>query len=182
MKNMQIEERHLLLGGGIAVILLTAALVYGVLPAWKSHQTQALEHERLTLLTRGQDMTLLLNQARERSAAAREILDSLLAGKSIGHLESHVMSQLERQAQQHGLQLVAVKPGYADGVPGFEETQFQVRIKGEYFNIFDWLVDMDSTFPYLVIRKLHIFGTSGLSNNPELNVEMTVATYRAAAG
>ncbi len=179
--SYKFQERDRLLAGGIVLLLVTAMLVYGVLPAFKSWRALGQQRDLLVLNTRGQDMQLLLQQATAQKKSLRQQLDGVLAQQPPEQLAPQVMSGFERMAEQHKLSLLRVAPGEVTDYAGFSGVAFNLDIQGRYADIFQWLRAIQTEMPYLVLRGLTLSASAESGSDPQLQLQIDASVYRSAA-
>jgi len=66
---------------------------------------------------------------------------------------AYVIGQLDVIAANHRVQLVSVTPGKANKVFMFEELPFNIEIKGGYFDLYNWLKDVEAKLGPMVIKS-----------------------------
>lgn len=173
----QFQQRDLLLAGGVALLAFTALLVYLVLPAKKQHDSVETTYNTLSLATAGQDMTLLLTQARQREAALIAEIDKALPDTGNTQLQPHVMAELERLASEQQLTVVAMRPGTVTERAGLSAAVIDIKLSGDFFDLYDWLLRVDDELPYFAANNVQLYAPPGGVDGSRLQLNITGSVF-----
>ena len=170
----------------LLVMILIGILIVGVFGAYRFlFKTDMVEFDRLRQLRTDSEVDVASEEGRVsdyRAASLEQQINTLnnrLFGKGLdlpaGQMVSHIIGQLDRLSDQHGVQLIAVKPGERSVVLSFTEVPFDVEVGGVYFVLFAWLEAAEIELRPMVVKQFQ------LSPGPEdaLLMSLRVVSYRS---
>ena len=175
-----LEKRtfRLLLGGGF--VLLLAALVSIVLvPQVRAHKAATKAQSELPqLIVDEQQMQLMLTQ---RDATVRERSQQLhgdMANLPVREIESFVIDRLQGIAWKNNVVLQSVQPSTSESIDAFREIIFRLELSGHYVDLFSWLSELRDELGFIVIKDYQMTHGSDTGDNPLLDLQLTLASYR----
>lgn len=179
----RLEPRTLVLLAGAAVLLLASALFsYLLLPDVRSYRQATAERDSLAQVAAAGTE---LKQELARLEAEIEELSHQLHGDTANladrELEAFVVGRLQRISWENDVELVGVKPRKGDVVQIFREVLFDVQLSGTYFNVFRWLRTLTRDLGFVVVKHFQIRPVNEHADDPLLDVQLTVVSYRKAA-
>ena len=170
----------------LLVMILISVLVVGVFGAYSFlFENDMVEFDRLCQLRTDSEVDVASEDARvsdQRATSLERQIDTLenqLFGKGLdlppSQMVSHIIGQLDRLSAQHGVQLIAVKPGERSDVLSFAEVPFDVEVSGIYFDLFAGLEAAEIELRPMVDKQFQ------LSPGPEeiLQMSLRVVSYRS---
>ena len=166
----------------IAGLTLLAGYLYVVKPAMARLNALESGGSQVTvanLLAETQETELSIGVTQGELAALN---GSLLAGPSDlppEKVESYIVDRLDGISSRHAVELVSVKPGEAMRVLMFDELQYEVEVKGEFFALVAWLWEVEEELRPLVVN--------GFEMRPDargtwIGMKLRLASYRPVDG
>ena len=91
-------------------------------------------------------------------------------------LVPHVVDRLDGLSRDHAVSLRSVKPGKVEQVLMFDEVPFDIAVQGRYFDLYDWLLDVESALRPMVVKhfRIHPAGEAGT-----LQMDLRIVSYLA---
>lgn len=179
LDRLELRQLRLLLAGALLLVLSLAG-VYAVMPGVKAYRANAASIENLERNAPDDGML-----ARQLEDTAREIddlrrrLHGDMANLPIKQVESFVIGKLQRISWENRVELTGVQPAAGEKVQVFREMLFNVRLAGEYKQLFHWLWQARNELGFVVIKELRMQRTDARDENPVLVAQVTLASYRA---
>jgi len=171
----------LLLMVSIAVLVVTALATYSVWPEFRDY--------RKSLVT----LRLLENVAANGDSTEREMADLKGNVDTLNHrlhgnmvnlpqnqMESFIIGRLQAISWRNHVDLLSVTPGTGSRVQVFEEVLFNVRVSGDYFDLYQWLQDMREELGYVVVKQFTIKTGVDTDKTQRLTASFTIVSYREA--
>lgn len=167
----------LLIGTGCVA---TCALFMALL-APKIKTVRALNETVEALEDAALDGDELANRLRERQAAVEALryrLHGDMASLPIRQVEAFVIGRLQKLSWGNDVDLVSVEPAVGDKVAVFQETEFNVRLNGRYFDLYRWLWGARQDLGFVVIKQFKLSRNNNDNRDPVLVADLTLASYR----
>ena len=164
----------------ISAIVLAPAATYLVLPKAKAYSAVTLSRSQLIAATTAEvDLAGRLDDLREEIGALDRHLNGDMSGTPRREIESYVIGRLQVISWRNRIKLGSVEPREGESIETFDEMLFNVSISGDYFDLYNWLRDLDDELGFVVVKQYRIASANG--NSPQLTAELTIASYRATA-
>lgn len=171
----------------LLVMMLAGVLIVGVLGAYRLlFKNDMVEFDRLRQIRADSEVDAAAGKGRASDYLATSLeqqiktLNNRLFGRGLdlppSQMVSHIIGQLDRLSDRHGVQLIAVKPGERSEVLSFAEVPFDVEVSGAYFDLFAWLEAAEVELRPMVVKQFQ------LSPGPEevLQMSLRVVSYRSS--
>ena len=178
LDKLDLRQQQLLAGGSL---LLLAALLfsYVLLPEIKVYRASLGSRTVLEDIA-GQGQAV--SQQLENLAAEVEALEKQLHGDMANlpekQLESFVIGRLQAISWRSNVELVSIEPSAGETIDVFQESLFKVEVSGAYFDLFDWLGEISGDLGFVVIKEYAMRPTEDVAKDPNLVVNLTIASYR----
>lgn len=177
-----LEPRQLNLAGLGAVGLLVAALLsYFVLPQWRAYRAADTSLALLQAnVQQGASLDAELEILRDEVASLERTLNGDAANLPAKKMQAFVIGRLQTISWRNDIELVGIKPRDGTPIAQFNELIFDVELRGDYFDFFDWLGNVGEELGFVVVKSFEMSPVSGRTEGPEptLQVNLTVASYR----
>lgn len=165
-----------------ALVLLVVALpvTYLLIPQIKLYQANDTEFGSLSQAIVNSDSLerQLLSIGKEVKTLSRQ-LHGDMAQLPLKQMESFIIGRLQKVSWENQIELVAVRPGEGRQVQNFRESLFDVKLVSGYHNFFKWLQMVSDELGYIVVNQFNISPRSTeASDNPQLNISLTLVSYR----
>ena len=177
-----IEPRQLnLIGLGIVGLVLAALGSYLVLPQWKAYRGADMS---LTLLKanaqQGASLDAELAALQDEVAGLERTLKGDAANLPAKKMQAFVIGRLQTISWRNDVELIGIKPREGQPVAQFRELIFDVELRGDYFNFFNWLNSISKELGFVVVKSFELAPSNEETDGPDplLDVKLTVAAYR----
>lgn len=181
-----LEPRQLnLVGLGAVGLLLAAVLSYFVLPQWRAYRSVDMS------------LTLLKNNVQEGASLDSELaslsvevarLERTLKGDAANlpakKMQAFVIGRLQTISWRNDIELLGIQPREGQPIAQFNELIFDVELRGDYFDFYDWLANVSEELGFVVVKSFEMAPANEASEGPDprLQVKLTVASYRNREG
>lgn len=119
----------------------------------------------------------------ERLTAGLPKLEETLGGEQSARSDDgtllFLMDVLGRVGARRGVSLGSVRPGARRVVQGFEETTYDIEVRGEYRSLYQWLRDAQAGVAPLVVSG---FTLRSIDEGPRIVLVLKLADYRPVTG
>ena len=102
-----------------------------------------------------------------------------MASLPVKEIEAHVVGKLQQISWQNDIQLVGIEPTAGATIETFHEILFRVTLAGEYPNMYQWIREVSDELGFVLIKQYEMQAMDNRRQNPQLSVQLTMATYRA---
>ena len=62
----------------------------------------------------------------------------------------------------------------------FHELLFELELRGDYFDFFQWIKDVSTDLGFIVVKQFEMSLQSSIDQESNLRVRLTMASYRNA--
>ena len=108
-----------------------------------------------------------------------EKLNLKLRGNSpqlpVNQMIAFVIGQLDQIARQHNVKLLSVQPGSSESIFNFRELPFHVELQGNYFDLFNWLFEIENELGPIVIKQ---FKFTSETKSSDRFFSLTITSYQ----
>lgn len=172
------EFRMILIGLGVAL----AALLIAVAVVPKAKAFRAAAHTVELLEENSQNLGELERHLQERQAAIENLrfrLHGDMAELPIKQVEAYIIGRLQKISWRNNVEFVSVEPAMGERVQIFQESTFNVRLVGEYGDLYRWLWEAKNELGFVVIKEYGLTRQDNVDDNPRLLANLSLASYRA---
>ncbi len=172
------ELRLAMLGLGAIVTVAVAAAM--LIPSIKA--ATAASKQVSILEAAAQDGGELDRHLQEQHARIEELqyrLHGDMANLPVRQVESYIIGQLQRVSWNNDVDLVSVEPSTGERVQIFQEMLFNVRLVGQYDDLYRWLWETRNDLGYVVVKEYNLERHDSDDDEPFLTAKLSLASYRA---
>lgn len=178
-KNISLRETRMLLLG-LGAIVSAAILVTLIVPNAKSFYAANGEVRMLQKIAQdGDSLPLQLT----RQASTNEELQRRLLGDTANlperQVEAYIIGRLQRVSWNNDIELVSVEPATGERLQVFQEMLFNVRLAGQYDDLYQWLLEARGELGFVVVKEYALKRQDAVDQTPRLLAELSLASYRA---
>ncbi len=102
-----------------------------------------------------------------------------MANLPIKQMEAFIIGRLQSISWRNDIRLISVEPADGGLSGEFSELLFDVELHGKYLDMFAWLEAARDELGFVVIKQFEMAPqTESTVDEPELNVNLTMASYR----
>ena len=171
------------LGGvvALAVLILLGAGLYGLKPAWIAYRAAVAQNAEAEIpdpaeIERQAERLVLLE---ERIRRLRNELFGGAAAVPAREIEAFVIDSLDALASRQRVELLGVSPGQPGEFLSFEELPYEIRLAGNYADLFEWLGQVETELRPMIVKELHLRAEPESSR---VRMEMRLVAYRVEGG
>ena len=171
----------LLLMASLCLLLLAALVSYVVLPEYR-HYRQSTASLRLleSVTAQGDTLESEMTELNARVESLNHRLHGDMVNLPQNQMESFIIGRLQGVSWRNHVELMSVTPGMGNSVQLFEEVLFNVRVSGDYFDLYQWLQDMREELGYVVVKQFNILPATATDQGQRLTATFTIVAYREA--
>jgi Tfp pilus assembly protein PilO len=178
LEKLNPRQRRLSIGGGF-VLLITLLFSYVLLPQIKVYRK---EHAGLQALeqavTQAEGVGMQLSELAGAVDALEKQLHGDMANLPANQLEAFVIGRLQAISWRDNVELLSVEPNNGETLSTFTESLFEVKLGGDYSDLYSWLRDIKDELGFVVIKEYDMRSVENVADNPKLTVRLKIASYR----
>jgi len=169
----------LLLMISLGLLVVAALVTYAVWPQYKDYRKSVATLRLLQGVTaRGDTLGNEMAELKDRIESLNRKLHGDMVNLPKNQMESFIIGRLQGISWRNHVELLSVTPGVGGRVQLFEEVLFNVRISGDYFDLYQWLQDMREELGYVVVKQFSITPAPSAEGVQRLNAAFTIVSYR----
>lgn len=171
----------LLITGLLLLILISLLSLYTIIPLFKDYrETYQTKQTLVEGLKSGNALSQELINRRQDISRLSKLLHGDSAKLPANQMEAYIIGQLQKMVWRQRIELVAVKPREGARVDRFKEMLFEIKLAGNYLDIYKLLNDINETMGVVVVKQYRMTPKQQVTN-PSLVVDLTIAAYRLVA-
>lgn len=102
-----------------------------------------------------------------------------MANLPVRQVEAYIIGRLQRVSWNNDVELVSVEPATGERVQIFQEMLFNVRLVGQYDDLYRWLWETRTDLGYVVVKEYGLTRQDNDDEEPLLVADLSLASYRA---
>ena len=176
----QLDPRSLrLILALVWAVLAAALLMYALKPQVLSYRQGAASRHLLENRL-GDEIQLKrdIDRVRLDIDALRQKLQGDVEDVPLNQMESYLIGRLQGVSWGANVELIAVKPGHAARVLGFEEMAFEVEVRADYQALYAWLGELAEKLGFILVKRYDIAPVSAGKEADQLRMQLTMVFYR----
>ena len=166
---------------GILALLAGTLATYLVWPQVKAYREASQSRTVLDKAVANSDLAQQLDKLRSDVSGLRQRLHGDMANLPEEQMEAYVVGRLQNISWRNHVELTGVEPKAGDQVENFRETLFEVKLSGDYFDLYNWLRDASKELGFVVIKQYQMTPVRPDAEDTLLGVRMTMAVYRSGS-
>ncbi len=165
----------------LALLVVTALATYVVWPDFRDYR-KSLTTLRLleNVAAKGDTLESEMADLQGRVASLNHQLHGDMIDLPDNEMEAFIIGRLQGVSWRNHVDLLSVTPGMGGRVQVFEEVLFNVRVSGDYFDLYQWLQEMREELGYVVVKQFNIMSESSGDDSQRLTATFTIVSYREA--
>ena len=177
----QINKKSFILAlAGILLITLATTSVYAFLPQVKELRSGQQTRNELRGIIKNKDVLLeQITQLQKEIDEMKHRLKGDMANLPEKKMEAYIIGELQNISWNHEIDLIAVKPAKGSEIQMFQEILFKVRLSGDYFDLYKWLLDLKKQLGFIVIKNLELNNLKQNDPDTTLLMNLTIASYKS---
>jgi Tfp pilus assembly protein PilO len=170
-----------LLMSALALTLVIALVSYVVWPQARAYR-ESLATLRLLegVAAKGDSLQGEMSRLQDRVDTLNRQLHGDMVDLPKNQMESFVIGRLQEISWRNHVELLSVTPGLGDKVQVFEEVTFNVRVSGDYFDLYQWLQDLREELGYVVVQQFKLAAGPPADTARRVVATFTIVSYREA--
>ena len=176
----KISQRNftMILAGSL-LIIFASVVSYVLLPQVKSYRSSIADLAILEkMVVNKNDIQQELNSLKVNIDLAKRKLKGDMADLPEKEMEAYIIGILQNISWDNQVNLIGVKPVKGGEINIFQEVLFNVKISGDYFDLYNWFVELRSQLGFIVIKNLNLNPVSSSENDNSLLMNLTIASYK----
>lgn len=165
---------------GLISVVVVVLSTYGVLPqfkAYKSLNTDLVKIERL--VNHNSKITTNIDQlAREIDVVKRQVNGDMVDLPE-KEMEAYILGVLQNISWNNNVNLIGVRPSKGDEIHIFQEMLFKVKLSGDYFDLYQWFLELREDLGFIVIKNLNLSPSKDAEKSTPLLMDLTIASYKS---
>ena len=179
LSQMNVRTFLLSIIGGIAIVFV-CAVTYLIVPEFKHYRSISTDLGLLRgLVNNKSNITTEINSLSEEVIAAKRRLKGDMANLPEKEMEAYIIGVLQNISWNNDIKLIGVKPSKGSEIHIFQEILFNVKLSGDYFDLYNWFVEIREDLGFIVIKQLNLSPMRSNSNDVPLLMELTIASYKS---
>ena len=113
-------------------------------------------------------LIILENENKRLEKTYSEIIEKYPGNISI----SENLSTLNKKARNNNIKITSFKPGGRNSLEGYDITEIDITLEGNYLNLGNFIQDIESSFPSIRIRNVNILSKEPGKNDLLINMKI----------
>ena len=179
----QLEPRTAIMLMIAAVLLVATALgTYVIWPEVKQYRSSLATRDVLQQITNsGESLDTQIDTIKKEVESLGHELHGDLAKMPDNQMEAFIIGRLQGISWRNNVELQSVRPGKGKIIKVFEEIVFNVKITGEYPDLYAWVQNLGEELGFVVIKNFSIKPLDTNEAEPRLIADLTIVSYREAS-
>lgn len=178
IEKLDARQRVMLIGG-LILLLVAGSFSYVLLPRIKVYTSSVEARDLLrNVATQGQAVSQQLVDLSTDVEVLAQRLHGDAANLPDEQLESFVIGRLQAISWRNNVDLISIAPSAGESVQTFRESLFRVELLGSYFDLYSWLDELSDELGFVVIKEYEMNPVEDVARDPDLNVSLSIASYR----
>lgn len=174
--NAFAPRQWFLLGGSALLLGITALTIFWIKPLYERYSASQTDVATLENLVGLGPVGSLAPLEQEIARYERELLGDM-HGIPLKQLEAHIIGALQHNVWSSEVDLLTIEPQENSSAAPHEEIAFRLEISGTYFNLADWMEQVNQQLGFVVIKEYTFVGKRD-APDPILNARVLLAAYR----
>jgi len=172
------KNTFLILLVGALLLMVATSSVYAIWPQIKDIRSGFdTRNELRELVTNKDQLDEQHAKLEQEIVTMKRNLKGDMANLPEKKMEAYIIGELQNISWNHEVSLIAVKPAKGNEIQMFQEILFNIQLSGEYFDLYDWLLDLRNQLGFIVIKSIEL--NTANNNNATLLMKLTVASYKS---
>ena len=165
---------------GILLITLATTSVYAIWPQVKELRSGQITRMELRGIVDNKDVLLeQITQLQKEIDEMKHRLKGDMANLPEKKMEAYIIGELQNISWSHEIDLIAVKPAKGSEIQMFQEILFKVQLSGDYFDLYEWLLDLKKQLGFIVIKSLELNNLKKNDSDTRLLMNLIIASYKS---
>ncbi len=179
LSNMN-SRTYIMIIVGFIFVIFSITISYLILPKYKHYHSLS---SNLNILEKeaGSDdgIEAAITSLVDEVELAKRKLKGDMANLPEKEMESYIIGVLQNISWDNKINLIGVKPAKGSEIHIFQELLFNVKLSGDYFDLYNWFVEIRENLGFIVVKKLNISPVNSREENSQLLMDLTIASYKS---
>ena len=174
------RSRFLLIMIGVMLIFIAMLMYFFVTPVFK--QYKSLESNLSLLETFETSENTINNQIDEVLAEIKEYqyrLKGDMANLPEKEMEAYIIGVLQNISWENKIKLMGVKPSKGSSIHNFQEILFNVKLSGDYFDLYHWFQEIREDLGFIVIKQINLSPMRITDDDNTLMMDLIITSYKS---
>ena len=174
------QKAFVFLLAGVLMLMVATTSVYGLWPQIKDIKSGLVTRDELRELVANKEQLDVQHTMLEQEVETmKRKLKGDLANLPEKKMEAYIIGELQNISWNHEINLIGVKPVKGNEIQMFQEILFKVQMSGEYFDLYEWLLDLRDQLGFIVIKSLELNPINQNDTDTSLLMKLTIASYKS---
>ena len=165
---------------GTLLLSIATSSVYAIWPQIKDYRLELGARDELReLVSNKKQLHEQIARLEEEVKTMKRNLKGDMANLPEKKMEAYIIGELQDISWNHKINLIGVKPVKGNEIQMFQEILFKIQISGEYFDLYEWLLDLRDQLGFIVIKNLEINSVNKNDSDSTLLMKLTIASYKS---
>jgi len=172
-------RKAILLMIATTLLIATALGTYIIWPEVKQYRSSLTTRNILQQVSpNGEALNIQIATLKEEVESLGHELYGDLANLPDNQMEAFIIGRLQGVSWRNNVELQSVRPGKGNVIQVFEEVVFNVKVTGDYFDLYAWLQDLGEELGFVVIKHFSIKPLDKNKAESRLTAVLTIVSYR----
>ena len=165
---------------GILLVTLATTSVYAIWPQVKELRSGQQTRNELRGIVDNKDALLeQITQLQKEIDEKKHRLKGDMANLPEKKMEAYIIGELQNISWDHEIDLISVKPAKGNEIQMFQEILFKVQLSGDYFDLYELLLDLKKQLGFIVIKSLELNNLNKNDPDTRLLMNLIIASYKS---
>ena len=165
---------------GVVVVVFAIVIAYLITPKYKQYHNLSLNLNMLERqVNKDDDVQSAIASLSGEIELAKRQLKGDMANLPEKEMESYIIGVLQNISWDNKINLIGVKPAKGSEIHIFQELLFNVKLSGDYFDLYNWFIEIRKNLGFIVVKKLNISPIRNQESNEQLLMDLTIASYKS---
>ena len=165
---------------GVISIVIISLSIYGLKPQLKEYtvlNSGLMKLERI--VNNDNNVAGNINKLSQEIELVKHKIKGGMVDLPEKEMEAYILGVLQNISWNHNVKLVGVKPSQGSEIHIFQEMLFDVKLSGDYFDLYQWFLALRKDLGFIVIKNMNMNPIREQSNEVPLLMNLTIATYKS---
>lgn len=165
---------------GAITLVVVITITYMIAPEFRSFRSLSADLGILQGLVNNKTSVITeIDNLSGDVASAKRRLKGDMANLPEKEMEAYIIGVLQNISWNNDIKLIGVKPSNGNEIHIFQEVLFNVKLSGDYYDLYNWFIEIRETLGFIVIKKLNLSPVRKNESEVPLLMDLTIASYKS---
>ncbi|MFK7794516.1 MAG: type 4a pilus biogenesis protein PilO [Gammaproteobacteria bacterium] len=177
----QVDYRTFLLSVvGFVSIVIIGLLTYALKPELKEYNSINSDLVKLERIVKtDNNVASSLDKLSQEVESVKYKIKGDMVNLPEKEMEAYILGVLQNISWNHDIKLIGVKPSQGNEIHIFQEILFDVKLSGNYFDLYQWFLALREDLGFIVIKNMNLSPSKTDGAEVPLLMDLTIATYKS---